>query len=1089
MISGTCSQERKVLADSIRLHPGFMRSVNLWRDAQSQETIERYVFTPLAGHTLQRIMQGYVTKTQYAWTLTGPYGSGKSLFALFLSALLQPTHPAHTLARTKIANADEFLKHQVEKLANFIPILVIGKRTSPARCVVEAVQSLPVLPNSARRITGSSVEEKALNLLTKIAHSTGRPLLLIFDEMGKVLEYTALHPDESDLYFLQQLTEMAPNLPMLFVGILHQAFENYAHQLERTIRREWSKIQGRFEDLPFVESAGQMMRLTAYAIEAIDVPAQAQQMCAQLARMIVQHELLPPTTKAEEFIALAQRVYPLHPMAWMALPEIFRRYAQNSRSLFAFLASHEPLGFQDFLHKHTFAHTTYPPLLGLAHLFDYLTTNYQHVLHRRLHARPMAQALQFLQQENCTEAEEVVLKSLALLQWLQEGSYLRPTQDALLCAVSPWLTPEEMHTALVQLRKRSAIVLRAFNRSYHVWQGSDVDIEERLHKARAQTGAHLQLAKIIREFAPPTPLPARRHSYQTGTLRAFEVRYLDAPALDEPDLSAITATSKPVVAGVVLLCLPQHQREEERFAQWARSPELATQERLLVAVPRQSVRLVDLATELQSLRWVHENTPELRDDPVARRELNERLLGVEQELRQYVQHLWRTCRWFWKGEELPPARSVSHLLSDICDRLYPSSPIVRNELINRWILSSAAAAGRRNLIQAMLTRPHEEHLGIAGYPPERSIYESLLYASGIHAPAGLGWHFREPDDHSDPLRLKPVWRELQASIFTEPPQLLNIAALQQNLAQPPYGVTPGVFPILLCAFLLVYADDTTLYREGTFLPQPSIADWEVLLRRPELFAVAGCRAQGVRRDILVRVAQRWNVEAKTVSVVRYLVQRLRALPEHAKRTRHLSPNALAVRDAVMQARSPEILLFRDIPDAIGVEPTGHQIEQFVQVLESCLQEMEEVTPRTIAWARDELLQACGLPVGESGWQTLCQQAELLRDRVAHPLLRPLLARATQGSTEVALESVLAYVAGRPPRVWSDAEVERFPEMVRPLGHAFREAQSAILHEVPLSEDERQQLHDLLAQIKQTIPSGTAPHVLRHALKQLMQEVP
>ena len=39
--------------------------------------------------------------------------------------------------------------------------------------------------------------------------------------------------------------------------------------------------------------------------------------------------------------------------------------------------------------------------------------------------------------------------------------------------------------------------------------------------------------------------------------------------------------------------------------------------------------------------------------------------------------------------------------------------------------------------------------------------------------------------------------------------------------------------------MVARSDEATIYREGTFIPEPGIADWEALLRRPELFAVAG----------------------------------------------------------------------------------------------------------------------------------------------------------------------------------------------------------------------------------------------------------
>ncbi len=1103
------------LSSCVRVSPHFVRSANLRRDARSARVIERYILTPVVDRALRRLLEGYHSGRQLAWTVTGPYGSGKSTFALFITALLDKDHPAHATARAALLKQDAQIAQWVTNSPSSLPILIVGKRHSPARCILEAMEHADGLPPEVRAYASqvlqaqtplppADMDTAVIHVLRETARLSQRPLILVFDEMGKTLEYSATHPFESDLYLFQQLSELAPEVNMVFVGILHQAFEYYAQQLDRSIRREWSKVQGRFEDIPFIESSEQMMRLTALALETAGgqeppLMARARHLCRQLAEQAMCEGLFPPSAHSDDLLALAERIYPLHPATWVALPEVARRYAQNERSLFAFLASYEAGGFQHFLSGHALSPEETPPLYGLHHLYDYLVINHHHLLLRRSSARPIAQAEEHLQHHDCSDAEILVLKHLALLQWLQETSHLRPTREVLLSTVAPWLAPEQLDEALHSLRKKSALVVRHFNRTYRVWQGSDIDIEERLQTARAHISKPFPLARTVQDFLPPRPISARRHSYETGTLRAFAVEYVDVQRLEDAEPRWLSWDTEPMYAGCVVLCLPQSPDEHERFIRWACSEAVASRDRLIVAVATRYERLVELAEELQALYWVQENTPELRDDPVARRELSERLLGVQQEISQRVQRLWQSCRWFWRGAEHSSNRSVSRLLSTVCDLLYPHAPIIQNELINRWALSSAAAAARRNLIQAILTRAHEERLGIDGYPPERSIYESLLAASKLHVPSALGWQLTEPAE-DDPLRLRPLWEAMREMVFRDPPQMVNVAEMQNRLAQPPFGLTPSLFPVLLCVFMHVYRDECSLYREGTFLPEPSVADWEVLLRRPELFAVAGCPTSGARAEVLQTIAGRWNVPPKTVPVVRELIRRVRALPEHAKRTRRLSPQALALRDALMQAQSPEQLLYDDIPKALqtrlpaeGADPDA--VQRFLSALDSALRELAAVTTRTIEWARDELLKACSLPEGETGWKLLCEQSAILRDRVSNPHLRPLLARASAGvgaesgtnADETTLESVLAYIAGRPPRTWTDMEVQRFPEMAQVLGSAYREAAMLNLQALPLTPEEEAQCEQLLQKMRQLLADGKTAQVRLSVLLRLLHE--
>lgn len=68
--------------------------------------------------------------------------------------------------------------------------------------------------------------------------------------------------------------------------------------------------------------------------------------------------------------------------------------------------------------------------------------------------------------------------------------------------------------------------------------------------------------------------------------------------------------------------------------------------------------------------------------------------------------------------------------------------------------------------------------------------------------------------------------------------------------------------------MLAHPNETTLYKEGTFLPEPHIADFEILMRRPELFAVTGSQIAGARALVIERLAKGLKVDPATVPVVR-----------------------------------------------------------------------------------------------------------------------------------------------------------------------------------------------------------------------------
>ncbi len=176
-----------------------------------------------------------------------------------------------------------------------------------------------------------------------------------------------------------------------------------------------------------------------------------------------------------------------------------------------------------------------------------------------------------------------------------------------------------------------------------------------------------------------------------------------------------------------------------------------------------------------------------------------------------------------------------------------------------------------------------------------------------------------------------------------------------------------------------------------------------------------------------RLSKGLETPAQVVPIVRVLIRMVHNLPDHAWKTRRLPAHVLALREAFDKARSPERLLFHDLPQALNVpllEPNlfdgetaeQPQIEKFFLALNGALKLWSQVTANAVAEARDILLEACGIEPGEAGWEQFRTRAAEMESRVINPNLQPLLRHAAQtGDSQMVLESVLALIANRPPR--------------------------------------------------------------------------
>src|SRR5262249_18683686 len=290
-------------------------------------------------------------------------------------------------------------------------------------------------------------------------------------------------------------------------------------------RTEWGKVQGRFEDVAFEERTEQLLRLLAHAIRHAEGEAGLRALRKQAhahAQETAALGLKAGAMSAGELQDCLAAAYPLHPRtAWVRGP-LFRQLAKNERSLFAFLGSSEPFGFQEFLREATVKTGPY----RLDRLYDYVMTSLGPTLFAQHRGKLWAEVQSALDRlHDASELEGRLAKSIGLLQALGSASSIPANGVALHAALKDLANTREIDEAIQSLTKRRVAVFRRHTGSYALWEGSDVDLDDRVQAARQSVEQDQNLATFLTREAPPQPLIARRHYFQTGTLRYFEVGY------------------------------------------------------------------------------------------------------------------------------------------------------------------------------------------------------------------------------------------------------------------------------------------------------------------------------------------------------------------------------------------------------------------------------------------------------------------------------------------------------------------------------------------------------------------------------------
>ena len=357
-----------------------------------------------------------------------------------------------------------------------------------------------------------------------------------------------------------------------------------------------------------------------------------------------------------------------------------------------------------------------------------------HRLHGESHRNQWARLADVVDSlENLSELERRVLKAVAVLNLLDVENLLA-TEQTLTASLGD--TGEAVSAAIGTLRRRGALFDRGAAGGYCLWPNTSINLDAAYESARRAVGADLKVAENLVPHMDSTPLLARRHAIETGTLRHFELRYTDLPNMK-------MAVNGPTDADGVVLVVLADARGDRAKAEEAARP-YADRPDLIVGISQPLAGLTRELHELKYWEWVAANTPELAQDQYAYTEMSRQLALAQRRLETRAASLIGVrgagpdagTSWWRSGRRLqvPPDRGLVAALSEICRDLYGSAPVINNELLNRRSISSAAAAARMRLIERMFTSASQPSLGFEAdqAPPEKLMYLSVLDRGRVH---------------------------------------------------------------------------------------------------------------------------------------------------------------------------------------------------------------------------------------------------------------------------------------------------------------------------------------------------------------------
>lgn len=998
------------LKSLVEIERRFQRSVSINASLFSSEhSLEGYQLLPSCVSVLNTISEHVLRTNQRTFTITGAFGTGKSALGFYICCLSSPQEEIKERALSKLRDYSEYqdIKKVFSDKTYDVHVLV-GKRGSIA----------DDLNNELFGSRASSLSEN----IKDFNQSSEKNKLVIVDELGRYLSQ-----DQFDnCAALQNLAEAinCEGSKIIFIGILHQNFTAYAQFSAEYQKLEWQKVQGRFLDTPLVSHSEETLRMLSSALKTISPNKGNREYSDKSIEITVNYLASLRKTDREKLTKTFQKTWPLNPIVSLLLGPLSKRgFWQNNRSVFNFLTSLEPFGFQDFLAS-TNEHS--PSLYGPTELWTYLEANYGLIIASDpTERRNWSVALdcigrtEALDDPNSTK----VIKTIALLFLFSAGSPLRSNFQVIRASL-PELQDEEILRILSILKMKKIIVEKRHADYFSLFEGSDFDFDESYEKLSI---AEISPSAVNQLLNLPTVV-ARRNYIETGCLRWFQCRIADKESLQRE----LKVDSKGAIGKLILWLGTDSEQELKELCSNIEEYKNGVN---LVGIPSNRKEILSMSVELQKINRMLQD-PALEGDRIARLEVQSTYNTAEDRLNSLIGKAFQDARWLIDGtlfETIENSTALNKLLSDLCDQKYNFSLRLNNELVNRDELSPNIKRARKNLIQHMLTREGSENLGFEGMPPEAMIFLSLFEAKGAYVQTETGFYnFCLPENNSSLIEL---WKLTKEYLSGKAP--VELTALYELWAKEPFGIKKGLMPILLVFFYCLNKKTLTFYLEKTYQAEVSPELIDLILARPELIQLknySGGQRDSEITDALfdyLRKEDETLVENSPLSVARSLVRKVFLQPKWALSTARASSQSKRFCEEVLKASDPIDLLFDQLPAILGAG-TAKEVEE--KIIER-FNELEELSSSLYREVKEYLLKELDT-LSEAEIE---QRGAAIKGHSGDFRLEGFIGIVSSlNKTNIhGIESLLSFVTGKQKGRWSDFDLLKAKTAIAELSFKFR----------------------------------------------------
>ncbi|MFB5089180.1 hypothetical protein PGC35_18635 [Psychrobacillus sp. PGGUH221] len=661
---------------------------------------------------------------------------------------------------------------------------------------------------SAGAIFQVNYENNFLEKITQIIEQLKEKNLQIFiayDEFGRFLQSLEISQVYKTMQDLQDLAEIATRSNNLLQVLLisHKNMSQYILSQNAEYKSEFQRIEKRFHTY-FIESdKATFYRIAQEYTKNLQEELLLLNIEAKDSKWILKkYNLFNELNHQEIEKLIVEGSYPIHPLALFLLPRLSSIFGQNERTLFTFLESEDTGGLNNFIIKQK-NEMYYPHML-----FDYFFQNSisEFMKDESFEAlKTFAKLTNKIKISKDKSGQLNILKLVTLWELSNSNNVVKLNKELFMYGTGQ--KEDELEKNLDELIQ---LKLLRFNRILNQWElneGSSIIVEELVESERATLLINEETRiNEISELLKKKFYLATDYNDEKSITRFMQVRIITSVQLLKENFVAKNSFNSD---GILFFVIPTSQ---EAFNESLLKIKNFHNEQLIFAITNRNFTTIKSALDrLIFLKSIFSNKKLLSEHNKLQEEINILIEEIRFEIIEFLndfESFKENVQWYYVGEQISLYHEVEleNKISDIMYNLFPQTPEIRNDSINRRNLNGMQTKAIYSVLNGVIKYPNFGNLGIQGQGPDYLIYATVFKNNDFDI------------SNLNNIKYEP-YKLIRNRVlsFIQSQKKGTVLEIEEIFTSHPFGVRKPLVPLLFVALLRDQWDQLMFYRNNMYV--------------------------------------------------------------------------------------------------------------------------------------------------------------------------------------------------------------------------------------------------------------------------------